>query len=222
MEPVEPPEPVAPLDPAEPVEPAEATEPATAAGAERRIRQLDARTLRGLAHPLRMALLTALRRSGPATASQLAVQLGESSGATSYHLRQLAAYGFVEDAPEQGKGRERWWRAVHEGTEFGSGLMHDADPETRGAVDVFLHEIAHSHAREVSTAIATRGDWSQEWSDSTDLSDFTLRLTPRQTRELSRRMHELVNGYLDSAAEDDTGTAARVRVHLHAFPQQDV
>ncbi|MFD5557839.1 ArsR/SmtB family transcription factor [Streptomyces sp. NPDC127068] len=201
----------------EPVEPLESA----AAGAEGKIRQLDARALRGLAHPLRMEMLTALRRGGPATASQLAAKLGESSGATSYHLRQLAAYGFVEDAPEQGKGRERWWRAVHEGTEFGSGLMRDADPETRGAVDVFLHEIAHSHAREVSTAIATRYEWAQEWSESTDLSNFTLRLTPGQTRELSRRMHELVNSYQDSVEEDGTGAAARVRVHLHAFPQQD-
>ncbi|NUT30943.1 MAG: helix-turn-helix transcriptional regulator, partial [Streptomyces sp.] len=85
---------------------------------EPKLHELDARTLRGLAHPLRMQLLSALRRGGPATASQLAEKLGESSGATSYHLRQLAAYGFVEDAPDHGKGRERWWQAVHQGVRF--------------------------------------------------------------------------------------------------------
>lgn len=68
------------------------------------VRQLDARSLRGLAHPLRMQLLDALRFGGPATASQLAEKLGESSGATSYHLRQLAAHGFVEDAPSGARG----------------------------------------------------------------------------------------------------------------------
>lgn len=66
---------------------------------EPQVRSLDARSLRGLAHPLRMRLLDALRFGGPATASQLAAKLGESSGATSYHLRQLAAHGFIEDAP---------------------------------------------------------------------------------------------------------------------------
>src|SRR5690606_22078525 len=107
------------------------------------LRHLDARSLRGLAHPLRMQLLNALRRGGPATASQLAERLGESSGATSYHLRQLAAHGFVEDAPEHGRGRERWWRAAHEGVRFDDALVRDGDPEIRGAADLFLHEVAN-------------------------------------------------------------------------------
>ena len=70
--------------PETPQEPNESEQP--------RLHHLDARSLRGLAHPLRMRLLSALRRGGPATASQLAEKLGESSGATSYHLRQLAAH----------------------------------------------------------------------------------------------------------------------------------
>ncbi|WP_445401445.1 ArsR/SmtB family transcription factor [Streptomyces sp. LE64] len=185
----------------------------------RRVRHLDARTLRGLAHPLRMALLGALRRGGPATASQLAGKLGESSGATSYHLRQLAVYGFVEDAPEQGRGRERWWRAVDEGTDFGHELMQDTDPETRGAASVFLHEIANIHSRELTTWIATREDWSEEWARATDLSDFTLRLTPEESRELSERMHALLAEYRPATTEDTDAATDRVRVHLHLFPQ---
>ena len=50
---------------------------------------LDAHNLRGLVHPLRAKILTMLRESGPATATMLAERLGESSAATSYHLRQL-------------------------------------------------------------------------------------------------------------------------------------
>jgi predicted ArsR family transcriptional regulator len=44
-----------------------------------------------------MRILGSLREFGPATASALADRLGESSGATSYHLRQLASFGFVEE-----------------------------------------------------------------------------------------------------------------------------
>ncbi|MBU2662417.1 winged helix-turn-helix domain-containing protein [Actinoplanes bogorensis] len=69
------------------------------------------------AHPLRVRLLNLLRERGPSTASKLAELLGQSSGATSYHLRQLAAYGFVEDAG-CGTGRERWWQATSARTDL--------------------------------------------------------------------------------------------------------
>ncbi|GGZ75834.1 winged helix-turn-helix domain-containing protein [Streptomyces subrutilus] len=178
---------------------------------------LDARSLRGLAHPLRMRMLATLRHDGPATASQLAGRLGESSGATSYHLRQLAAHGFVEDAPGHGKGRERWWRAVHDGTAFDETLAYDDDPATRGAADLFLHEIATIHTQEMGTWLGDAHSWSQEWRRGADLSDFTLRLTPAQSLELVRRMHALVNEYRDLPAAEG---AESVRVHTHAFPRR--
>src|SRR5919107_5857404 len=78
----------------------------------------DPRALKALAHPLRGRLLASLRTDGPSTASRLAEQLGESSGSTSYHLRQLATYGFVEELTDEGNGRDRWWRARPRGTHF--------------------------------------------------------------------------------------------------------
>jgi DNA-binding transcriptional ArsR family regulator len=182
------------------------------------IHQLDARSLRGLAHPLRMQLLDALRFGGPATASQLAARLGESSGATSYHLRQLAAHGFVEEAPERGKGRERWWKAAVQGLRFDDALLRDAHPSVRGAADLYLHEVATSQAREVSTWLGTRHEWSEEWDRSADMSSMTLRLTPQLTRELVDRMHALVESYRDLPAAEDAPDAATVRLHTHAFP----
>ncbi|AZM62411.1 MULTISPECIES: ArsR/SmtB family transcription factor [unclassified Streptomyces] len=182
------------------------------------LRSLDARSLRGLAHPLRMQLLNALRRGGPATASQLAERLGESSGATSYHLRQLAAHGFVEDAPEHGKGRERWWRAAHEGVRFDDALVRDGDPEIRGAADLFLHEVANQHTREIATWLGTHGDWPEQWRGAWDLSDWTLSLTPELAEELKQKMHELLESYRAKAPEAGTPDAEQVRVHTHLFP----
>ncbi|MFJ3820437.1 helix-turn-helix domain-containing protein [Streptomyces nodosus] len=181
------------------------------------VRSLDARSLRGLAHPLRMRLHDALRFGGPATASQLAQKLGESSGATSYHLRQLAAYGFVEDAPEHGKGRERWWRAVHRGLRFDDSLLDDANPEVRGAADLYLHEVATARSRDLSTWLGNRDTWPQEWGRVSDMSSATLRLTPELTGELVRKMHALVDEYRDLADEADPGTA-QVRIHTDVFP----
>ncbi|MFE7353591.1 ArsR/SmtB family transcription factor [Streptomyces sp. NPDC057543] len=179
---------------------------------------IDARTLRGLAHPLRIRLLSTLREFGPATASGLADRLGESSGATSYHLRQLATYGFVEDDPTLGKGRERWWRAAHSGSTFDPEIIQDADPEVRGAMNVVLHEIATNHAQELNTWLGTMHEWSQEWNESWNLSDFKVRLTPELSKELGHKIHDLVNSYRGRVPEG-TADSAVVRTHLHLFPR---
>lgn len=187
--------------------------------------RLDPRTLRGLAHPLRIRLLAALREYGPATASGLAARLGESSGATSYHLRQLAAYGFVEEEPDRGTARERWWRAAHRGTHFDAGgFLGHADPEVRAAIGLFGREVAAHHAAELETWLATVGDWPAEWRRSFDLSDFALRLTPAGARALRDELHAVLERYRTSEGQhpsdrEDTGDAVPVRVHLHTFPR---
>ncbi|MEV3911736.1 MULTISPECIES: ArsR/SmtB family transcription factor [Streptomyces] len=186
---------------------------------EPNVRKLDARSLRGLAHPLRMELLNALRRRGPATASMLAERLGESSGATSYHLRQLAEYGFIADAPEHGKGRERWWKAVDEGLTFDTTEFEGAGPELRGMAEIFLHEVAATHARELSHWLHTRERWSQDWIRSTDMSDATLQLTPELGAELVTKMHALINDYRGRVTDEDPGSE-QVRIHTHLFPTE--
>ncbi|MEU1532657.1 ArsR/SmtB family transcription factor [Streptomyces fagopyri] len=211
-----------PADPADPTGPPVPEQPVSdPVVPELTTRTLDARSLRGIAHPLRMRLLNSLRRGGPATASQLAAKLGESSGATSYHLRQLAAHGFVEDAPERGKGRERWWRAAVQSLVFDSDRLEGSDPEIRGAADLFLHEVATTHNRELSTWIANRDDWLPAWSRAADMSDMTLRLTPERSAELVGRMHELVDSYRTGTPAEDDPESAQVRIHTHVFPVQE-
>ncbi len=182
------------------------------------IRNLDARSLRGLAHPLRMQLLDTLRFDGPATASQLAAKLGESSGSTSYHLRQLAAHGFITDAPEHGKGRERWWQAASQGLRFDDSLLNHSSPEVRGAAEMYLQEVALTQARDLSSWLGERTNWPEEWNRTWDMSSATLRLTPTLAGELIEKMHALLNEYRDLITDEDEGDSARVRVHTHAFP----
>src|SRR6266702_5740249 len=74
-------------------------------------RLTDPRALRAYAHPVRMALVGLLRTEGPLTATRAGEMLGESSGTCSFHLRQLAKYGLVEEAGG-GQGREKPWRAT--------------------------------------------------------------------------------------------------------------
>jgi len=178
-----------------------------------------------------MRLMAALHEYGPATASGLADRLGESSGATSYHLRQLAAHGFVEDDPERGKGRERWWRSVHRGTRIDTidGFLDHPDPEVRGALNSYMHQVAVGHAEEVSTWLGTAHEWPEPWRGVGDMSNFTLRLTPELTEELSEKVHALIDSYRDLVPEPPADEhprspaadgSATVRIHLHAFPRR--
>lgn len=78
----------------------------------------DPRMLRAMAHPVRLRLINELGLRGPATATQLAERVGESAANCSWHLRQLAKFGFIEEA-EGGVGRNRPWRWVPMGNRWG-------------------------------------------------------------------------------------------------------
>jgi DNA-binding transcriptional ArsR family regulator len=93
--------------------------------------------LRALAHPLRLQLLELLKDDGPATASGLGRRVGENSGTTSWHLRQLADAGLVVEDTGRGNRRERWWRAAHEHLRMRSKDFVD-DPGLAGPLQGYL------------------------------------------------------------------------------------
>src|SRR5215469_9705783 len=72
----------------------------------------DPTAIRALAHPIRLDLLELLGAVGPATAARCGRILGVSQASCSFHLRQLAKYGFVEDAGPSRDKRERLWRVT--------------------------------------------------------------------------------------------------------------
>ena len=178
-------------------------------------RPLDPRSLRALAHPLRLQILAALRDFGPATASRLAAHFNESSGATSYHLRQLAQYGFVVEVHDRGTGRERWWKSVHRDTWLDRALLSHPNPEVVGAMRSLLQDIAGQHANDLGTWLDTMAEWPEEWRNSYDLSDYLLHLTPELAKGLCSEIHKIIQGYSDRSESEGS---ERVRIHLHAFP----
>jgi DNA-binding transcriptional ArsR family regulator len=177
----------------------------------------DVRALRALAHPLRMSLLAALRSDGPSTASRLADRLGESSGATSYHLRQLAGFGFVEEVPGEGTGRERWWRAMHRSTRWSSEELL-AQPGGREAVDELSDRIV-AHQRRMLAAFATeREDLDDDWRAARSLNDWALRVSPARAGELAGELNAVVQRWRDTQEEPDQPL---VHVLLDLFPLRD-
>ena len=174
----------------------------------------DPRTLRALAHPLRTGLLALLRAEGPSTASRLGQRVGESSGTTSYHLRQLAALGFVEEVAGRGTARERWWRAMHRSTRWRTEDLVE-QPGGREVVEELTHQSLGRQRRMLAAHAEQRESLDPVWRDAVSLNDWALHLTPEATVELA----EELNGVLARwrAEREDPG-APLVHVLLDLFP----
>lgn len=183
----------------------------------RNIARLDSARLRALAHPVRARLISVLRHDGPSTATALAQRLGTNSGQTSYHLRQLAEVGLVAEDTERGNARERWWRAAHDATSWSS-VDFRGDPDDHAADDWLVGFNARLHARWIQDWIDTRNEWSDEWIDASDLSDFRLHLTPARLKAMDKELHAVIERYRQYEHE---GNAVRITVTLHAFPNPE-
>ncbi len=170
----------------------------------------DTAGLKALAHPVRLRILGLLRTHGPATATSLAARLGLNSGATSYHLRQLAQHGFIVDDPARGNGRERWWRAAHQSTRSSLG---DGEVE---AVSAYQHAVAATYAEQQQRALVERPFLPEDWQRATTLSDWVVRLTPTRAQRLLEALVEAIEGE-DDESEETAGSAHFV-VQLSAYP----
>jgi DNA-binding transcriptional ArsR family regulator len=173
--------------------------------------------IKALTHPLRLALLRELRMNGPATATALGKRLGESSGSTSYHLRQLAKHGFVEEVPDSGDGRDRWWRPAIEGHRVEPARFL-ADPEQRAIVGVYQAQVVAGYADRMNQFVSelSAGDWGEAWAEAHDLSDFKLRLNPAELRQLAEELHAVIRSYYGRDSEG----AEEVVVQLAAVPRK--
>ncbi|MCP3425000.1 winged helix-turn-helix domain-containing protein [Rothia sp. AR01] len=156
--------------------------------------RLDARSMRGVAHPLRLRLLGHLRVHGPSTATRLAAALGLNTGSTSYHLRQLAAYGYVVEEERPGSGRQRWWRAAHPVT---SAEREDLGPEPEGeeAYEAFLRSVVVAYADGMERYLDQRAGMDRAWQDVALLSDWVVDVTPAEGLELRRELRALMDRY---------------------------
>ena len=181
--------------------------------------RLDGETLRALAHPLRVRLLGRLRMYGPATATRLAQDLSESSGATSYHLRELAKHGLVVEDEERNRGRERWWRAAHRSTYFDMTL----DAQTKATGGEYMRAIARVYSDRLlhfSDNVEYTADvHGADWADAFMLSDWQLRITAEQAQRLHEEINALLNTYRD--LPENPG-AKRLVAQVQLFPMPDL
>ncbi|MFH8559325.1 ArsR/SmtB family transcription factor [Streptomyces sp. NPDC017988] len=175
----------------------------------------DLRVLKALAQPRRQQMLQHLTVHGPATSATLARALGLNTGATSYHLRELARYGFVEERPGSGHGRERWWRAVPGDRRFPPRSRQS--PEVRRVMDE-LNDISYAADLELFEQVRREaGAEPGEWGDAFPYSRGTMRLTVSELREFFEAYIALLNRYKRPDA-DTPADARTVLTRFLAFP----
>jgi DNA-binding transcriptional ArsR family regulator len=180
-------------------------------------RSLGAREVRALAHPLRIRMLEELR-GGPATATMLARVLGESSGATSYHLRELEKAGFVEDDGSHGHGRERWWKRSSPLVFVSSDPAEDAEYEA--ALGQLRSVLLARDEEALARYFALAADQPKEWQDATFLGGWNVFATPDEMRRVSGLLVQELDK-LRRAPKDRPPGARHVYVTLRSLLQPE-
>ena len=184
-------------------------------------RQLDMESLKALAHPLRVQIFDTLSTYGQFTASGLAERLGESSGATSYHLRQLERHGFVREVEGRGTGRERWWERMPGAINLNATELEDT-PANRAATKTVMRQWERNRSSLLSD-FQERGfdGLPVEWLSAAVTSTANLRVTAEQLQEISERWSAFMDEYLDSYRGQNLPGSRPVQIHFNAFPVMD-
>ena len=164
---------------------------------ERQIELSDPAALRALAHPVRLRLVALLRREGALTASEAGRRLGESSGTTSYHLRQLERFGLVEEAGD-GHGRQRPWRATALYTSWPSVSENEELAEASLVLDRF---VVGRYAERLGEWIERRREEPREWVEAAAFGDSLLYLDVHELAKLRDDLHALAEPYLARIAD---------------------
>ena len=184
-------------------------------------RTMDLEALKALAHPLRVKIFDTLSTYGAFTASGLGERLGESSGATSYHLRQLEKHGFVSEVKGKGVGRERWWERVPGGID----LRPDDDTWSsagRQAAKAVVDQWVQSRQIAVNEFL-NRGfdELPSTWFEASTVSLTNVFVTAEQLADFSARYQQMVEEFQEKFRNQKAVGSRPVQIQFHAFPLMD-
>lgn len=177
-------------------------------------RSIEVEALKALAHPLRVRIFSELTSLGPATASALADRLGESSGSTSYHLRQLEKHGFVREDTGRGNGRDRWWERTPGPIELGDASFATT-PGAREAGELVEAEFVRLENERFADFWSRRIDLPADWVRAAQTGSASLELTADELADLGREVWELFARHRSRAV---TPGARRVELQFRGFP----
>jgi DNA-binding MarR family transcriptional regulator len=142
--------------------------------------------------------------------------VGLSPSATSYHLRELAKYGLVEQAPSRGDGRERVWRGTSAHVSIAG---EDREPETRAAERALVSLYLDRDARRLEEWLDRHDEEPVAWQQAGGIMGSTLLMTVDELTALSEKVRELVEPYqLRTRRASPPDGAREVRISYTAYP----
>jgi DNA-binding MarR family transcriptional regulator len=183
------------------------------ANPENVVRVTDPRALQALAHPTRVNLLDHLLAMGPRTASQCAEAVGESASSCSWHMRQLARFGFVERV-ESADGRERPWRATATGFGYEPAGSSPGDERIDRAV---LATQLQAEEQALLRHLDARKELPPPWREASVVHTYHLRMTPAELAALQSELDRAIRPFIALTRDEAPDDARPVRLHLRAY-----
>ncbi|MGH3208695.1 MAG: winged helix-turn-helix domain-containing protein [Trebonia sp.] len=176
----------------------------------------DPRTMRALTHPVRLALLQALELEGPLTATQAGELIGEPPNTCSFHFRQLAKYGFVEEAGPA-PGRSRPWRLATYRMHFTD--LHE-DPDAAVAARGLDRMLRERYFERLEAFYASRSGYPLAWQEATGGSQALLHVTPEELKAIDEQIMAVLDPYRDRSADlaKRPANSLPIEVLLFAYP----
>jgi DNA-binding transcriptional ArsR family regulator len=171
----------------------------------------DAKAMRAMAHPTRLALLELIRSEGEITASQAAELLDDSPGNMSWHLQTLGKYGFIEEAPGA-KGRSRPWKIASLSNRFRSS---PDDPSALAAGQALQMTVIERNYELTREWWSHQQSFAREWRDAAFMTDSVSYVTPEEMAELAEQLTELLMQFNDRIDEKLRPEGA-IAVHFNA------
>ena len=175
----------------------------------------DPRAMRALTHPLRLDLLELLAANGPATAAVCGRALGVPQANCSFHLRQLAKYGYVEEVDQGADRRERRWRLTQARASIRFG------PETDGIVKRQLERLVVERETQAIFEYVDSGAGAEPRNQAGGIVAAVAAVSAEEAAELKRKWRELLEPYLVTArsagAGPDGSGPGPDREHIRVF-----
>lgn len=186
---------------------------------QRSVTLSDAGLMRAMSHPARLEIMEYLNSTGASvTATECAEIVGMSPSAVSYHLRELAKAGLIEQAPSRGDGRERVWRSP--GHSFTVAMEPGTDPETQAAENTLVEIYLTRDFQRIRAHIAKSRQESAQWRNASALMGANLLVTAEELKEFREGVEALIEPLKRRHRIADPPEGARtVIVHFAAFPE---
>jgi DNA-binding transcriptional ArsR family regulator len=180
----------------------------------------DPKTMRAMAHPMRLAILDLFAVHETLTATQASEALGESAANCAFHLRTLGKYGVLEEAGG-GRGRERPWKEVSHHFRISTSGLNDKQAELAATalgkvtIDRWLSRIRN--------AFLDR-DWSPDWEEGYNAAETVAYLTRAETEAINDQIIALLRPYVSRRKDPShrPPDALPVEFDVFSFPRQDL